>query len=265
MVKLNKFFGGKDKAVTMSYDDGVFQDRRLVEIFNKYGIRGSFHINAGFLDTGNKISKAEVADLYKNHEVSVHGYTHMSLSNTCRESIVTQIVDDRKALEDLVGYPVRGMSYAYGHYNKEVIDILKSLGIEYSRTTETTNNFQIPDDFLAWKATCHHNKELLNNAEKFLEVKPRFAMNLMYVWGHSYEFDNNNNWDLIEEFCRLVSGKNDIWYATNIEIVDYVTAIKALRFSMDSKMVYNPSAISCWISYNDNTVEIPSGKIIKLD
>ena len=34
------FPGGKAKALTMSYDDGKVQDRRLIDIFNKYFMRG---------------------------------------------------------------------------------------------------------------------------------------------------------------------------------------------------------------------------------
>ena len=33
--------GGKHKALTMSYDDGRSYDRKLIEIFNQYGINSS--------------------------------------------------------------------------------------------------------------------------------------------------------------------------------------------------------------------------------
>ena len=38
---------GKHKVLTMSYDDGKLADRRLVSIFNHYGIKGTFHLNSG--------------------------------------------------------------------------------------------------------------------------------------------------------------------------------------------------------------------------
>ena len=52
---------------------------------------------------------------------------------------------------------------------------------------------------------------------------------MMYVWGHSYEFTDQNNWELMEQFCEMMSGKEDIWYATNIEIVDYMKAAENLN------------------------------------
>ena len=80
-IRLNRFKDGKPKAMTMSYDDGVRQDIRLVEIFNKYGIKGTFHLNSGNLtdsyDPNSRcLSKAEIANVYKGHEVSMHTSTH---------------------------------------------------------------------------------------------------------------------------------------------------------------------------------------------
>ena len=40
---------------------------------------------------------------------------------------------------------------------------------------------------------------------------------LLYIWGHSYEFDFCDNWDFAEEMCRKISGKADIFYGTNRE------------------------------------------------
>ena len=38
---------GKKRAVTFSYDDGVEQDRHLVELFNTYGMKATFNLNSG--------------------------------------------------------------------------------------------------------------------------------------------------------------------------------------------------------------------------
>ena len=57
--------GGKHKALTMSYDDGRLQDRRLVGIFNEYGIRGTFHLNSGRLEEDNRIHPDEIPGLYR--------------------------------------------------------------------------------------------------------------------------------------------------------------------------------------------------------
>lgn len=42
------------------------------------------------------------------------------------------------------------------------------------------------------------------------------------MWGHSYEFDVNNNWERIEEFCKMLGGRDDIFYGTNAQCLGYI-------------------------------------------
>ena len=252
---------GKIKALTMSYDDGVVQDRRLIALFNTHGIKGSFHINAGILDQGNRVSSSEVETLYAGHEVSCHTFTHPFLERVPRTEIAREIFEDRKRLEELCGYPVVGMSYPMGTWNDEVINIAKSCGIVCSRTTRVSGGFGIPQDFMAWDATCHH-REMLEKGAAFLDN--RYPLALFYVWGHAYEFDNNNNWNEIEEFCRMMSGKSDIWYATNIQIYRYFEAIRSLVVSASGSMAFNPTATPVWYTFGDKKGVIRPGETITL-
>ena len=261
------FPGGRHKALTMSYDDGRSFDRRLIEIFNKYGIKGTFHLNAGLLGDGTwgeRIGFDEIRELYKGHEVSCHTYTHPTIERCPLSQVVQQIIEDRKILEEAVGYPVRGMSYPNGSYSEDIKKLLPACGIEYSRVVGNTDTFAMPSDYLEWTSTCHHNHNLMENAERFLALDKTQYLYLMYVWGHSYEFDGQNNWEHIENFCKAVGGRDNIWYATNIEIVDYMNAANNLKYSAKGDMVYNPSAISVWISVDRKIVEIPGGRTVKL-
>ena len=85
---------------------------------------------------------------------------------------------------------------------------------------------------------------------------------MMYVWGHSYEFTDRDNWNVMEDFLKLVSNREDVWYATNIEIVDYMEAAKRLRFTASGDMVMNPSYESVWIRYNEKIYEIKGGETV---
>ncbi len=261
------FPGGRYKALTMSYDDGKEEDRRLVDLFNHYGIKGTFHLNSG-LTTGpegvKRIQPEEWQTLYQGHEISCHTVLHPTISRCPIEQVALQILEDRRALERIAGYPVRGLSYPNGSYTREIVKLLPGLGIEYSRVVEDTGFFSMPEDFLTWKATCHHSHNLIDNGKRFLEISKSQYLSLMYVWGHSYEFSRDNNWDLIEEFCRMVSGKDDIWYATNIQIVDYMKAAGQLKFTIDTDRVYNPSALSVWIQVDGVIYEVPGGSTLQL-
>ena len=260
---------GKRKALTFSYDDAQRFDRELVEIFNKYGVKGTFHLNSGTLsDTHDGteffISKEEVPTLYKGHEVAVHGVEHRNLPNLSKSQMVMEIEEDRKALEKLTGSFVQGMSYAFGSYNDQVVEVLKVLGIKYSRTVKATNGFFPPEDFLTWHPTCHHDGNLMELGKRFLNTPDYIELPLMYVWGHSFEFGNKNDYSVIDAFCEMMSGKEDIWYATNLEICDYINATRNQEFSADGMTMKNPTATSVWINTKEGIVEVKPGQVISL-
>ena len=180
-----------------------------------------------------------------------------------------EVMKDRENLEALLGKIVRGMAYAYGTYSDAAVEVLKSCGIAYSRTTVSTERFDIPRDWLRMPATCHHkNPRTFELADAFLapmpeqvwHIKPR----LFYVWGHSYEFDRDNNWDIIERLGEKLGGRSDVWYATNIEIYDYVKAYESLVTSCDGKVVYNPSATEVFVFDNGKNYRIKPGQTTEL-
>lgn len=229
-------FNGKMKAITFSYDDGVTQDKRLIDIFNKYGLKATFNINSELLGLENtlvregkvvnhiKIKKSELKEVYRGHEVAVHTLTHPNLTQLDESEIIRQVEDDRKNLEAFVDYDVVGMAYPCGGINNNdyVAEVLKNNTlIKYSRTITSTHNFDLQENLLRFNPTVHHNEELdtmFKLAEIFINLnadKPQ----IFYIWGHSYEFDIDNTWDRFEEFCRLVSNKDDIFYGTNREIL----------------------------------------------
>ncbi|QAY67923.1 polysaccharide deacetylase family protein [Paenibacillus protaetiae] len=259
------FPGGRHKALTFSYDDGHVADRKLVAMMNRYGLRGTFHLNAGLLGQGDKIAADEVRTLYSGHEVSAHTLTHPTIERCPNEQIVYEVMEDRKRLEQLAGYPVRGMSYPNGSYNERIKSLLPGLGIEYARTVGSSGQFGMPKHWLEWQATCHHNNGLLQHAETFAGLHKTQYLYLMYVWGHSYEFDRDGNWELMEQFCRLAGGRETIWYATNIEIVDYMNAFDRLKFGAGMNVVYNPSAASVWLNVNGQTTEVKGGTQLILE
>ena len=270
----------KDKAVTLSYDDGVAQDKRLIEIMSRYSLKGTFNLNSGMFGriathTSGRMTTEEALRLYteSGNEVAVHGYKHISLADVDSAVAINDIIEDRKALEALFGRVIKGMAYANGSYNDSVVEQLKLCGIHYARTTESTRDFKLPKDWLRLGATCHHNDpRLMELAEKFVtfsvgEYHWRNYPRMFYLWGHSYEFDNDNNWNVIEEFAKYVGGREDIWYSTNGEIYDYIRAYERLEFSADGSMVYNPTVTDLYITYhrNNQNYVIHAGKTVRLD
>ena len=252
---------GKFKVLTLSYDDGKVEDYRLVQIFNEYGLKGTFHVNSGIEDA-NRIPSKEYPLVYAGHEVACHTYTHPTIARLPLEQVAHEILEDRKNLERIMCYPVQGMSYPNGSYSKEIKELLKLLGIKYSRIVGNSDSFALPNDLYEWKSTCHHNHNLIEHGREFIQLHKSQYLYMMYVWGHSYEFTNNNNWELIENFAKLIGGREDIWYATNIEYVNYMEVLKRLQFSAEGTFVYNPSVSSGWLTYSGQVIEVKGGETV---
>ncbi len=242
-----RFPGGRDKALTLSYDDNTRHNIRLVEILNRYGVKGTFNLNFGLFPeepTQNTLSKDEAVELFAKgpHEVAIHGYKHLSLGKIQESAGLRDVVLDRDAAEETFGRIIRGMAYANGSFDEMTGGMLKECGVAYSRTTQSTHAFDLPKDWIYLNPTCHHNDEtLFDMAEDFLSTPIYRDARLFYLWGHAYEFNNDNNWDRIEAFCEKTANRDDVWYATNIEIYDYVKAFEQLIFSLDGNTVYNPT------------------------
>lgn len=222
-------WNGKMKALTFSYDDGVQDDKRLVDILNRYGMKGTFNLGSALLSDQNGwnewkrglrvtyLNADEVKPLYRGHEVAVHTAHHPDLTKLDADTLRAEIEDDKSALERLVGTDVVGMAYPYGAYNDEVVAAVAEAGIGYARTVEDTASFDLPASPLCWGHTCHHNDErLFALAQTFLDMTPDRPQ-LFTVWGHSYEFTVDENWERIEEFCRMMAHRDDIAYVTNRE------------------------------------------------
>ena len=255
MYMFLRFPGFKRKALTFSYDDGTVYDKPLAEIFNKYGMKGTFNLNSGSFGVGRRLSLEDLHGVFDGteHEIAVHGVDHLSLAEVPESAGTADIILDRIALEREFGGIIRGMAYANGSFNDNVVEMLKKCGIAYSRTTVSTHTFNIPTNWLKLDPTCHHRDPMLMElADKFLDntVHEKWWRNrpeLFYVWGHSYEFNDNDNWYIIEDFCKKLAGKDYIWYATNIEIYNYVKAYDSLIYSANGKTVTNPTSTDVYI------------------
>ncbi len=244
------FPGGKRKVFTLSYDDGFPQDEQLIQLMNKYGIKGTFNLNSGdVLFDQVKNSK----ERYKGHEIAVHGYTHGYLGRMAPAQAAYDILKDRELLEKEFGGTVRGLAYAHGSYNEETKQILKNCGIKYARTIDNDYQFTMPRDWYFFNPTCEDtDPKLLELADRFVRLNPIYTQtNVFFVWGHSSVTAHKNLWDDLEAVFKKISGSDDIWCATNIEICDYMTAFDNLIMSADGTYIYNPHAFTMWLLHNN--------------
>ena len=271
---------GKSKALILSFDDGNVADKHLVKLMNEYGLVGTFHLNSNKLSTKDYLTKEEVKNTYKGHEVSGHTANHPGLTSLSKIDVIYEVIEDRKELERLMGYPVRGMSYPFGNTNDFVIEAITGLGIEYARTVGDTYNFGMPTDFLKWQPTIHlfgKTNYIPNDTEndkkelaQFYQLTSDFlkanSLALFYVWGHSWEYEGpGNKWAEVEKFFKMISQNQEIYYTTQIGLVDYINAFKNLKFSVDKDLVTNLSAINVFIKINGKVFTVEAGSTKQLN
>ena len=227
----------KKKAITFSYDDGVTQDIRLIELLDQYGLKATFNLNSELLGKKGmlqrdgrrfaqyKIHPDDVKFVYEGHEVAVHTLTHPNLTALDDAEVIRQVEQDRLNLSELAGYEVVGMAYPCGGVNNDerVASLIREhTGIRYCRTITNTDSFDPQPDLYRFNPNVFHVRQfdrLMELGRRFVELetdKPQ----IFYIWGHAYEMDfAPDNWAKMEEFCRLISGKDDIFYGTNAEVL----------------------------------------------
>lgn len=280
-----RFPGGKPKAVTFSYDDGCRADLKLSALLCKHGLKGTFNLNSAWFgkDTNDwHLTKEEIKEniINKGHEIAVHGAEHKANGNIRVIEGIQDVLNCRLGLEKEFDTIVRGMAYpdtgiCSFHGGTTMSDIetyLKSLDIVYARTLGQRNeSFDLPLNWYQWMPTAHHDTdnvfELINRFVSY-RLTDTFLANrtpkLFYLWGHAYEFNDNNNWDKMEQICEKLGGKEDTWYATNIEIYEYVQAYHSLVYSADSSKIYNPTLKTIWFEIDDLPYTIKPGETLKI-
>ena len=230
----------KLKAITFSYDDGVQQDKRLIEILDRYSIKCTFNINSGLFDkttsheamflgkktrfNNHRIPIDEIKQVYENHEVATHSLTHPILPTLTDDEVIYQMSEDVKNLEKLIGKKVNGFAYPGGYceyYNERVKNLIKdNTDLYYGRTVKSTYLFDVPQDIMILHPTIAHRELEVREklAKDFLALETEKPQ-IFYMWGHSYELDADKKlWTDFERFCEMIAGRDDIFYGTNDQV-----------------------------------------------
>lgn len=233
------FPGGRRKALTFSFDDGEQYDRRLAAMLRRYGLKATFYLVTGRFgaeiphfrygaDTVVKLVTAdELKETYRGMEVASHTAEHRAVLGELKSSVR----DSMDYLQTLWSGEVTGMAFPGGEYTEAHIRELEALGVLYARTVHFTCSFALPDRLLEMHPTCHYGYEGIDGLIRSFCADDGGGENeklkLFHIMGHSYELeqrDERYNWAAFEKICVHLSGRDDIWYATNGEIAAFLAA-----------------------------------------
>ena len=264
--------GGKKKAFNISYDDGVVQDIRFVELLNKYGLKGTFNLNYGLMRSGftwqhecgmtvRRIPEEQVVAVYDGHEIASHSYSHPYFDNASESEILREMGSDKYFLEKLTGREVAGYATPFYYYSDLMADCVRHCGFEYARISEESNDYSVPEDFCRWRGSKFHwDNDLEDFVRGFLETDQELA--LCQLVGHSYDLDVLKLWDKMENICRMISENQDVWAATHVELVRYLKNMSRARFYWAG--IRNESDGELWFSVDGGSVRLLPGEMLHI-
>lgn len=262
---------GKKKAFNVTYDDGVLQDVRFVELLNRYGLKGTFNLNSALMENGfawvhetgcvvKRLSADVVKSLYADHEVASHTLHHPYMHDLSKEGILWELSQDKKNLEALFGEEVKGFAVPFDYYSDLIEECVQECGFAYGRISEMSYSFRPQNDYYRWKATVFHCEGCLEELiDRFVETEEELA--LFQIVGHSYDLDTENMWERMEAIFRTISGQEDILPMTTIEIIEYLKAMEQAEIT--DRYIRNCSDRSLWFAIDGMVREVkPHEKVV---
>ena len=262
---------GKSKAFNVTYDDGVLQDVRFVELLNKYNLKGTFNLNSGLMknefewthESGlvvKRLPSEKVVSLYDGHEITSHTLSHPFMYDKSEDEILFELKEDKRNLEKLFQREIKGFAVPFDYYSELIEDCTKKCGFEYARISEESLSFKPQSDYHRWKATVFHLDESLEKLTRdFICTEEELA--LFQIVGHSYDLDTENMWDKIEKVFKEISSQDDILPMTTIEIIDYLKAME--KAEITNNCIENHSKQPLWFLVNDMVCKIePESSVV---
>lgn len=244
------------KYFTLSFDDGLEQDKEIIRILQEFGLKGcTFNLNAGLLGkkmvmgrigeygimekpdlslAGKKkcglhyvpycrIPADEVKQVYADFEVASHAYLHENVAKLSGPALEACIRKDVETLQALTGKEVVGFAYPFGAVSEEAAAALKKCGIRYARTTMSSKGFDLPADPLKLAPSCWMGQKMVFDlAQRFADAEPTEKDQMLYIWGHGYELDygtKRNSWDALKRLCEIIAKAKDVECRTNAQIL----------------------------------------------
>ncbi len=284
----------KNKALIMSFDDGNISDTSVVQILNKYGLKGTFFIHINPIKTiyetndsyskRRSISKDELKQVYKYHEVGSHGISHNRFDQMKDSLLYLELKESKTYLEQLVNKPVISLSYPYGCYNAKSILYAKQLGYINARTISNTNSFKQPEDLMQWHPTCElintnkHIADFFEDTTPFVQKWSKIVFHklgikyntskVMYVWGHATDMENPKvfSWHDFDSLCKKIAlHKKEIWTTTAQQLGLYLKTTK--NIIKTKYEIHNPEQNQqpIWFRLKNKNYQLNPGETFKIN
>jgi len=241
----------KTRIVTTSWDDGDICDLRVAELLQARAMRGTFYVPIEPFNGNPALSHNDLRSLCsEGFEIGGHGVAHEIMSEISAQKANQVVRTCKDILEDTLGQQLRMFCYPRGRYTRHVVEALKSAGYEGARTVRLLateircSPFDLPTSIQVYPHTrVEYLRNLgrarnfsglydyvtsLNLAAGWLGIGKKLFDRVLdqggvwHMWGHSWEVDQLNLWDEMREMLDYVSGREDVLYLNNGDVLKYL-------------------------------------------
>ena len=240
----------KPTIVTTSWDDGHPSDLRLAGLLSEHGIPGTFYICPRNRERA-ALTAEQTRRLAERFEIGAHSHSHDDLRRLSDDELERQLLLGRAELEARIGRPVNMFCYPYGRHNPRVRRAVIRTGFIGARTTRIlgldapADPWEMPATIAArdlhwslWFAVCLRRRNWTGLRElatvgvgkSWVELacalfeRARLRGGVWHLRGHSWEVEEGGLWSGLREILRFVSGRDDVLYMTNGDLVRRVSA-----------------------------------------
>jgi len=235
------------KLITTSWDDGHIMDFRIAELLEKYGLSGTFYI-----PLRNKehevMSENKLLELSAKFEIGGHTIGHTRINNKSKELFDYEIKGCYDWLNNLLGKAPKAFCFPGGVYNSAAIDFTLNTGFEVIRTTELLNPWmdankvvipttlqvyphsrftyikhlikRVKVESLLFYLKSNKSSDLRKMLEYYIEYI-QLNGGCFHLWGHSWEIEEYNLWETLEDLLKMLSGIPGMDYVNNGELLKY--------------------------------------------
>ncbi len=219
--------------IAFSWDDGAPEDQKLFELHEKYDIPGIFFVPTHNSE-GRKVITPEIIRNSESKNISFGGHTHnhIYLTSIPLKDVEEEVVNNKHYLEDTLGHSVDHFCFPGGKYTPEICDIVK----KHFRTARTADTMNFINEGHLLKPTFHMyprgKRSLLGNAirnksysqalfllthfsKSYFDVIKELIVHesskeasKIIIWGHSWEIEENDLWETMDQFFALVKELN---------------------------------------------------------
>lgn len=230
--------------VTTSWDDGHTLDHKLAGLLEDYGLRGTFYVAPRNIELRRqeRLRNRDLQALAHDFEIGGHTLTHLRLTSLPDAVAVREIVEGKDELEQVIGEPLRCFCYPGGEYGYQHPAMVRDAGFDLARTvrrgvTDLSRRYEIHTTVHAYRHLVDGPAALRLAGGKLERARQIYwkwdvlattifdqvltTGGVFHLWGHSWEIEQNNDWDRLERVLSYIGNRSDVKYIDNGGLTAY--------------------------------------------